>query len=96
MAKKYKFALVGCGRIVKKHLDAIEELENAELTAVCDIDKAKAEKAASGFKGVNSYSSYDEMLQREQVDIVSILTPSGLHPEHTVDIVKKYKKHMCK
>ena len=92
--KKYKFALVGCGRIVKKHLDAIRELDNAELISVCDVDKNKADKIASENPGVNSYSSYDEMLQKEYVDIVSILTPSGLHPEHTVDIVNKYKKHI--
>ena len=92
--KKYRFAFIGCGRIVKKHLDAVKDIENAELVSVCDINKDKADKVAAKLNGVNSYSSYDEMLKNEDVDIVSILTPSGLHPEHTVDIVRKYKKHV--
>ena len=28
-----------------------------------------------------------------EVDVVNVLTPSGLHPKHVIDIVKKYKKH---
>ena len=39
---KIKFALVGCGRIVKKHLEALEEIDEAELVAVCDLDINKA------------------------------------------------------
>ena len=35
--KKYKFALIGSGRISYKHINAINAIENAELVAVCDI-----------------------------------------------------------
>ena len=34
------------------------------------------------------------MLKNEYVDVVNILTPSGLHAKHTIDIVKKYQKHI--
>ena len=91
---KYKFALVGCGRISGKHIDAINEIENASLVAVCDIDINKAKTVAKKMGNINFYSSYDEMLQNEDIDIVSILTPSGLHAKQTIDIVKKYKKHI--
>jgi len=91
---KYKFALVGCGRISGKHIEAIKEINNAEVISVCDIDIDKAKEAADKAGGINFYSSCDEMLQNEEVDIVSILTPSGLHAKHTIDIVKKYKKHI--
>lgn len=91
---KIKFALVGCGRIVKKHLEALQEMEEAELVAVCDLDIEKAKMAAEFAKIDKYYSSYDEMLKNVDVDVVTILTPSGMHPEHTLDIVKKYKKHI--
>lgn len=91
---KFKFAIVGCGRICKKHLDAIAEIPEAVLVAVCDIDANKAQAASEISGGVNYYTSYDDMLQKETVDIVNILTPSGMHPEQTIDIVKKYKKHI--
>lgn len=89
-----KFAIVGCGRILKKHLEAIRDIEKAELTAVCDIVKEKAQKAGTE-AGVPWYTDYNEMLSKHpQADVVTILTPSGMHPLHVVDIVKKFKKHI--
>jgi len=90
----HKFALVGCGRISKKHIDAIKEIENAELVSVCDLKIDFAKKASEAAGGVPFYTSYDEMLQKEDVEIVNILTESGYHPDHTIDIVKKYRKHI--
>ncbi|MBN2857352.1 MAG: Gfo/Idh/MocA family oxidoreductase [Candidatus Delongbacteria bacterium] len=92
--KEYRFGLVGCGRISSKHIDAINSIPNAKLTAVCDINEDRA-RTVSGKAGLDKYYlSYDEMLRNEEIDIVNILTPSGMHPEHTIDIVKKYKKHI--
>ncbi|OQY35531.1 MAG: oxidoreductase [Spirochaetaceae bacterium 4572_59] len=88
------FALIGCGRISKKHIDAINAIDGANLVALCDLEAEKAEKQAQYAGGVKAYTSYDEMLSNENVDIVNILTPSGMHPEHTIDVVKKYKKHI--
>lgn len=88
------FAIIGCGRIVKKHLEAIKELKKAKLVAVCDIAPEKAE-ATGKEAGVPWYSSYDEMLKKHpETDVVSVLTPSGMHPAHVIDIVEKYKKHI--
>lgn len=92
--KKLRFALVGCGRIAKKHAEALKNnLMQAELSAVCDLDHKKA--SAMGAKyGVPFYTSYDEMLLQHEVDVVSILTESGNHARHTIDIVNKHKKHI--
>ncbi|MDA3885004.1 MAG: Gfo/Idh/MocA family oxidoreductase [Candidatus Delongbacteria bacterium] len=92
--KNYKFALVGCGRISGKHIDAIDAIKNTNIVAVCDTDFEKAKTVAKKIGNINFYSTYDEMLQNEDIDIVSILTPSGLHAKQTIDIVKKYKKHI--
>ncbi len=91
---KLKFALVGCGRIAKKHIDAINEIDNAKLVAVADVNYKRAQEAAEYAGNINPYDSYDEMLKKEDIDVVNILTPSGLHPKHTIDIVKKYKKNI--
>lgn len=88
------FAIVGCGRIFKKHLEAIKDIDNAELVAVCDAVPEKAEKAGME-AGVPWYPDYGEMLEKHpDADVVSILTPSGLHAEHVIDIVTEYKKHI--
>lgn len=90
---KLKFGLVGCGRIARKHYEALTALEGAELAAVCDIDIERA-RSVGEKTGRPYYSSYDEMLSKENIDVISILTPSGLHAQHTIDIVKKYNKHI--
>jgi len=92
--EKLRFALVGCGRIVSKHADSLKNhLKNAELVAVCDVIKEKAELVGRKYN-VNYYTNYDEMLSKENVDVVTVLTESGNHAKHTIDIVKKYKKHI--
>lgn len=77
----FKLALVGCGRISRNHFEALRKVDGLELTAVCDIVPERAQ-AASEQEGVACFTSYEEMLQRADVDVVSICTPSGLHPTH--------------
>lgn len=89
-----KFALIGCGRIAKRHSELLGhgQIQNAKLVAVCDIDLGKAKKIAEQF-GVPFYTDMHEMLKNEDVDVVCILTESGKHAEHVVSIAK-YKKHI--
>lgn len=88
-----RFGIVGCGRIFKKHYEAVTENTQAAIAAVCDIDKDRA-AAAGKLAEVPYYYDYNDMLKNEDIDVVSILTPSGLHPVHTIDIVNKFKKHI--
>ena len=92
---KLRFVLVGCGRIAKKHAEVLTSVlkDEAELAAVCDIKPDRA-KALGEKYHVPYFSSYDDMLNSIEADVVSILTESGNHARHTIDIVKKYRKHM--
>jgi predicted dehydrogenase len=75
-----KFGLVGCGRVSRKHVDAIACTEGARLVAACDVDVARARELA-----VPAFASLDEMLvAAPEIDVVSVLTPSGLHAEHAL------------
>lgn len=76
-----RIALVGCGRIAQNHFDAIAKVDGLELSAVCDVDPARA-KAAGEANKVPSFTSYEEMLAKASCDAVAICTPSGLHPQH--------------
>ena len=92
--KKLNFAIIGCGRISLKHTENLKnKLKKAHLVSVCDIVEAKARKLGELYK-VNWYTSYDEMLQTEQIDVVCILTESGNHAKHTIDVLRKYSKHV--
>lgn len=85
---KLKFAIIGCGRISYKHVEAIINNDNtAELVAVCDIVEANAEGKKAEYlkafpnRSVKVYLDYKEMLKNEEIDVVTIATESGYHPE---------------
>ncbi|MCK4559335.1 MAG: Gfo/Idh/MocA family oxidoreductase [Calditrichia bacterium] len=80
---KYKIGLVGCGRIAKNHFDAIREEKNLQLVAVCDIDKKKAEAAGKEQK-IPFFTDLKKMLEDVPMDIISICTPSGIHPQNGI------------
>lgn len=79
-----RFALVGCGRISNKHIDALKlHGANAELAAVCDLDPAALHRAEE-LTGATAYASYEAVLRDPSIDVVVLATPSGLHAEQGV------------
>ncbi|MDX2184145.1 MAG: Gfo/Idh/MocA family oxidoreductase [Gemmatimonadaceae bacterium] len=80
---EFRIALVGCGRIARNHFDAIREVEGVRLVAVCDSVEARAREAGTA-QQVPWFTSIDEMLATVPSDIVTVATPSGLHPEHGI------------
>lgn len=89
-----RFVLVGCGRIAKRHADLLgnRQIEGAELGAVCDLVPEKAARLAVPF-GVPHYNDMHEMCSREQYDVIAILTESGLHARHVLELAR-YRKHI--
>lgn len=84
--EKVRIGLIGCGRIAKNHLDAVSQIPEAEFVAVCDTIPAKAQLVAEERGITKIYTDHHEMLAKEELDLVSICTPSGMHPEHGVDV----------
>src|SRR5437868_15484706 len=82
-----RVALVGCGRISRNHFDAIDRVDGIELVAVADADPSRA-RAVGEERGVPAFGSLEEMLAKVPSDLVSICTPSGLHPQHGVIAAK--------
>ncbi|HQR03309.1 MAG TPA: Gfo/Idh/MocA family oxidoreductase [Rhodocyclaceae bacterium] len=84
--RKIRFALVGCGRIAQNHFAALKQhADHAEWVGVCDINPA-ALQAAATLTGTKPYASLDGMLNDTSADIVVLTTPSGLHPDQTVEV----------
>ncbi len=91
--RKIRIAVVGCGRISKNHFGSIEKYsEHIELVAVCDIDPAVLAEHAQKYK-VSGYSSMEDMLSKEKLDLVALCTPSGTHPDQAV-LAAKHKIHV--
>ncbi|MGG7178137.1 Gfo/Idh/MocA family protein [Clostridium paraputrificum] len=96
---KLKFGIIGCGRISYKHVEGlVENKEIAELVATCDvvIDRAqeKSEEYISAMRNtarVAVYEDYKEMLDNEEIDVVTIATESGYHAEIAIYCMNKGK-----
>jgi predicted dehydrogenase len=82
--QKLRFALVGAGVIGKIHAKALAELDVAELAAVVDTDPAEAQAVASRFGAPVATTDLDAVLRRDEIDAVTICTPSGLHADGAV------------
>jgi UDP-N-acetyl-2-amino-2-deoxyglucuronate dehydrogenase len=88
-----RFARIGCGRIAKNHVAPLTEIPVAKLVALCDLLPERA-KGFADRHGLPAYTNYHTMLQKEAIDIVNILTPSGMHPAHAIDVMDRYNKHV--
>ncbi len=84
MSENIRIALVGCGRISRNHFDAISRVSGLELVAVADIVPERA-RAAGEQNAVPAFESLEEMLKGIECDIVTVATPSGLHPVHGIE-----------
>ncbi len=90
MSEPIRFAIVGCGVISPTHARSISELPDAKLVAVCDVVPEKAQ-ALSALYPADAYTCADEMLRRDDIDAVVVLTPSGLHTEVGVQAARAGK-----
>jgi len=102
---KLKFALIGCGRISANHIKALlDNYKEAELVAVCDLIKDKAESKADEYflkakekklliERPKIFTDYQEMLQKEDIDVCSVCTESGYHAEIALNCMA-LKKHI--
>ena len=83
--RKIRIGLIGCGRIAQKHLSAIQANEaDCELVALCDTDQA-AMDAMEVDASIPRFRSIQEMVDKTDLDLVSICTPSGLHSRQTIE-----------
>lgn len=84
--RKIRLALVGCGRIANNHFASIESHSaQIELVDVCDVNAAPLTQAVERMNA-KGHSSLTELLETTTADLVVLTTPSGLHPEQTIQV----------
>lgn len=88
--RKIRMAIVGCGRISRNHFGSIEKhADNIELVSVCDTDKPTLDEHATRYD-VPGYQNMETMLESEEIDLVALCTPSGIHPDQA-ELAARYK-----
>jgi len=83
----------------RNRCELVSKTEGAVLRAVVDVDEERAREVASKY-GIDWCRDHDELLAREDVDVVYVVTPSGLHAEMAVEAARAGKhvittKPMC-
>lgn len=81
MVDRIRVGVIGCGFFAQFHLNAWRDLatDGADLLAVCDVDAAKAERAAKQFEAQRWYTDAAKMVAAEELDVVDIATRMDTH-----------------
>lgn len=88
--KTWKFAVIGCGAISDFHIQAIREIETAELVGVSSRREARAREVGEK-EGCSWTTDYHELLANPDVEIVCVTTSSGSHASIGLDVLKAGK-----
>lgn len=84
MSKRYRAGIVGCGAISRAHVKAYRESTKVDLIAAADINPHMLKIFAEEFNVPSTYTNYREMLEKENLDIVSVCTWHSSHAEITI------------
>lgn len=107
--KEVKVALLGFGGIAKSHKKGYDLLAaegaNIRLVAICDVNPEQFKKSDASINlgsdgklaldDIHTYTDCDEMIAKEEIDMVDVCLPTYLHKEYTVRMLKAGKHVLC-
>lgn len=91
---KIRVGLVGVGGMGGCHFYNYEKVENAELVAVCDV-RTDVAKQKVGKRNIKIYKNLDRMLKNNELDMIDICTPSYMHKDMAIKLLKKGYHVLC-
>jgi len=92
--KTWNFGIVGAGLIADFHAKAIADLPNAKLAGVCDKRPERAVELGQKYS-CKVFADYRELVNAEEIEVVTIATPSGFHLEPAVAAAQAHKHVIC-
>ena len=87
MSDPLRFGLIGCGRVAPRHAQSFAALPEARLVAVADVIESRAQRFAKEYRA-DAYTDYRRLLERRDVNVVSICAPSGLHAQMAIEAMQ--------
>ncbi|MDH3585162.1 MAG: Gfo/Idh/MocA family oxidoreductase [Phycisphaerae bacterium] len=94
MSKNYRVGIIGYGAIGYLHARAIADLDNAHLVAAFGMGE-KARESCTGEFGAAFYEDYEQLLEKEDLDVVTVATPSGAHLETALAAIGRGRHVLC-
>ncbi len=86
--EQIRVAVIGCGKVADAHAVSYNKIQNASLTAVCDLLPQKARDFADKYK-VKAYTDISTMIKEEKIQVVSICTPHPFHASTCVEAAEQ-------
>lgn len=94
--KKIRIGVIGVGSFAAAcQLKDLQKIDNAEVVALCDVVKKRAEKQAKIYGITSVYDDYHALLAREDIDAVTLPLPDQLHRKIAVDALRAGKHVLC-
>ncbi len=90
-----KVGVVGLGIMGRTHTRAYKRHPNAEVVAVCDIDRSRAESFAKEFSVKKVYTDFWKMAEDPEIEAVSVTTPDFLHKDPVIAFAENGKHVLC-
>jgi UDP-N-acetyl-2-amino-2-deoxyglucuronate dehydrogenase len=87
--------IIGTGGIAGSHADSYASLDDTEVVAVCDIDLERAKAFSEKKKIPQVFSDYRELLNQENIQVISICTPNFTHAQISIEGLKAGKAVLC-
>ena len=100
--RRLRVGIIGTGGIANAHIQSYLRMPDVDLVAGADLIPGKADEFFKGYgvEGVRTYTNHKEMLEKEELDAVSVCTYNRTHAECTIDALNKglhvlLEKPMC-
>lgn len=90
-----KWGILGCGKIARKFAADLQLVEGAELTALGARDLAQAQQFARDYPARYLHGSYESLLRNDEVEVIYVATPHGLHHEQVLMCLDYGKSVLC-
>ncbi|PEQ87821.1 MULTISPECIES: Gfo/Idh/MocA family oxidoreductase [Bacillus] len=90
-----KVGVIGCGSIAQyRHLPEYQANPYVQIVAVCDSNKQRAKEISNKY-GVNMYTDFNELINCEELDAVSVCTPNDLHASISIAALQSGIHVLC-
>jgi predicted dehydrogenase len=95
MNKRFRWGIIGPGKIARRFADSFSLLPHAELYAVASRDTVRGKEFASAYSIPKIYVRYEELVNDRDVDAIYISTPHAFHYECALLCLKNKKPVLC-
>jgi len=94
MPKLVRVGVIGTGGIAMRQAQRLAQLDDVEIVAGCDISEENLKKFAEKYEVPHTYKDFNEMVQLDEMDAITVCTPNYMHKEPTVAALKAGKHVM--